>query len=192
MKRNPTCTLCMLHEHCCTKCLWGRGNPKAKLMLVGEAPGGTEDRLGKPFVGEAGRLLSHVLKSLCINEDGLYITNVIKCRPQDNKLPLKKQLRECWTQCRGYLEHEMITVKPKVVLFMGGTALELYEGRVPITKWEGLKIRRGVYASLHPAYILHAPSKEIRLAQAIATAATAAGIKVSPKAGEIFKYDIRS
>lgn len=199
MKQNTNCRRCMLgrdeNRH---TCVWGTGNKKAKVMLIGEAPGLDEDCSGTPFSGQAGRLLTHILNKLGVKREDLYITNTLKCRPVNNELPGRKETRECCFQCISYVSTEIEVVKPKVVVLMGGTALaaftDLKEG---ITKHEGMivKVRGGVsfIAAFHPAYILRSPGKEIRLSQALARAFTLAGIKVKPKGGEgFFPYEIRS
>jgi DNA polymerase len=165
-------------------------------MLVGEAPGYEEDRQGEPLVGEAGRLLNHVLERLGVDRGELYITNVIKCRPRDNVLPGKKELRECCFQCIPYLSEEIETVRPKAVVLLGGTALSACTDETGITKHEGMivKVKDGVsfVAAFHPAYVLRSPGKEIRLAQALHRAFGIAGIKTHITKGPIYAYDIRS
>jgi DNA polymerase len=166
-------------------------------MLVGEAPGGSEDRANKPFVGMAGALLTHVLNNLNIVEDDLYITNCLKCRPTDNTLPSPKQTVELYDRCRPYLEQEVRTIKPKVIVLLGGTALHLMAGQAQITKHEGMVLDMvwmgaKTVAAFHPAYVLRAPSKEVRLAQALATAWELAGHKVYTTAGDIYKYEVRA
>jgi DNA polymerase len=173
-------------------------------MLVGEAPGYDEDRDGVPFVGQAGKLLNHVLGRLGVRRDDLYVTNVIKCRPPDNKLPGKKDLMVCWEQCREYFIEELSKIKPKVVVLMGGTPLQLVMNYTGITKHEGMVVDnhdvfRGPFksvvwvAAFHPAYVLRSPGKEVRLAQALARAFKLGGVKIKVKKEmEMFAYDVRS
>jgi DNA polymerase len=168
----------------------GSGNPEAKLMLIGEAPGFKEDRRGLPFVGDAGQLLDRVLNALGINRDILYITNVLKCRPQNNKLPKGKgAVQACVDACWPYLEEEIQNVDPKVIVLMGGTPLTTLVGLRMITRHEGTEVDTiydgaKTFAAFHPAYVLRSPSKEANLARAIALAAKAAGINVCPKSIE--------
>jgi len=207
MRTNHKCSRCILCESATTRCVAGRGNPKAKLMLVGEAPGSTEDRVGEPFRGQAGDLLTHILNKLGLNEDDLFITNVLRCRPPNNKLPNKKELLMCWLQCGPYLLEEIKQVRPKVILLMGNTPLQLMAQEKFISKWEGMKIdtlhtvitkgkRRFVstlYASYHPAAALRGPRLEKNIATAIYVAAKAAGLKPKPKGQEagMYPYEIR-
>jgi len=168
------------------------------LMLIGESPGMEEDLYGIPFVGQAGQLLDHILNKLGIDRDDIYVTNVLKCHPKKNKLPKRKELVECFTQCSSYLDQEVKDVNPRAVVLMGGTALSLVTGLNGITKWEGMIVPAWVdsnaYAAFHPAYVLRRPGVEVRLAQAIARAAKVAGMKIKPKGWEtgVFNYEIRS
>ncbi len=201
MKRKPQCDRCMLceqQEPHFNRCVWGWGNPNADLMLIGEAPGLSEARRGIPFCGQAGNLLDHILTHLSLSREDMYITNVIKCRPADNKLPGKKDLEVCFDRCWPFLLTEIQDVDPKAILLMGGTALSLMAAENQITKWEGMEVESvyegaRTFASLHPAYVLRQPSKEFRLAQAIARAARAAGLKVKTKTqvDRRYPYEVR-
>lgn len=201
MKRNPECTLCPISEQqgpAYHRCIWGSGNPKAKLMLIGEAPGVSEAYRGEPFCGQAGDLLNHVLRHLSIERKDLYITNCFKCRPFDNKLPGKKETKAWFEACWPYLKSEIKSVSPKVILLMGGSALSLLTGECQVMKEEGMEvdtifIGARTFVALHPAYVLRQPSMEVRLAQAIARAADAAGMDVMPlsQVEERFPYEVR-
>mgnify|MGYP001564098059 CR=1 FL=1 len=201
MKRNPNCDRCPLGKVCHTVCLWGEGNPSTNVMLIGEAPGYEEDRTGTPFIGQAGKLLEHVLRKLGVDREDLYITNVIKCRPPDNELPGKKELMACWQGCKQYLDAEIKEVQPKIIVVLGGTPLNLMTGMTGITKHEGMvvchrvegKQQIPIIAAFHPAYVLRAPGKEVRLAQALARAFKLGGIKMRiNKTMEIYPYEIRA
>lgn len=195
MKRDPNCQLCSLCQEAHHLCLWGTGNPHAKLMLIGEAPGASEDRLGKPFSGEAGRLLNHILDKLTLKREDIYITNCLKCRPPSNKLPKAKELKVCWEACHPYLEEELATVNPKAILLLGNTPLFFLTGKRFITRWESLEVGkdrgRHIFASFHPAYALRSPRVEKNIGAAIYLAAKAAGLKPVPKGKELFTYEIR-
>lgn len=201
MKRNQDCKRCQLNEQVLhTVCLWGAGSPDADLMLIGEAPGGTEDIRGRPFIGQAGQLLDRVLSALGINREDIYITNVLKCRPKQNKLPNGKgAVQECVDACWPYLETEIQDVNPKAIVLMGSTPLVTLTGLRLISRHEGTEIETiydtaRTFATYHPAYILRSPSKEANLARSIALAAKAAGIKVSPKSieeVEPYEYEVR-
>jgi DNA polymerase len=166
-------------------------------MLIGEAPGATEDLLESPFTGQAGKLLNHVVGKLGLSWEDLYVTNLLKCRPEGNKLPPKKELDECVAACHEYLAYEVRTVKPKALLVLGGTSLKYLTGQSFIAKWEGMEVGKmgklRTFAAFHPAYVLRAPSKEASLARAIARAARAAGLRrkaMGIEAGR-FQYEVR-
>ncbi|RLG17120.1 uracil-DNA glycosylase, partial [Nanoarchaeota archaeon] len=111
----------------CKKCeLWktrnrpvlGEGNPKAEIMFIGEAPGREEDKLGRPFVGAAGRLLDGIFSEIGIDREEVYITNVVKCRPPGNRQPTKREMRACSV----YLDKQISIIRPKVIVALGNTA----------------------------------------------------------------------
>lgn len=203
MKRNKNCKRCILHESANHPCVWGTGDPKAKLFLCGESPGMKEDIQGKPFVGQAGQLLNHILNKLSLKREDLYITNCLKCHPPKNILPKKKELLECWEKCQGYFGQEIRDIYPKVVLLMGNTSLTLVSGLSFIGRHEGSKLDVGegflcnkaplhkfkVFASYHPAAALRAPKLEKNIGTAIYVAASAAGLKPKPKGMEVGCYD---
>lgn len=118
--RNPKCTDCGLCETAKHVCLVGEGNPKADILFVGEAPGADEDDRGRPFVGDAGRLLTNVLAEYKISRRDVYITNAVKCRPPANRKPHVKEIRNC----KQYLMAEIKSVKPKLIVGLGRTAME--------------------------------------------------------------------
>ena len=138
-----------------------RGNPSAKLMVIGEAPGAEEDAQGRPFVGRSGRLLDACLAEVGLDQaDDTYICNLIKCRPPGNRRPTPTELKAC----RPWLEHQILEVNPQILLILGATATAaLLECRTPIsrlrgqwTEWQG----RSVMPSFHPSYLLRNPSQE--------------------------------
>jgi len=208
MKRNENCNRCMLCTHPYhTICLWGRGPVPAKLMIIGEAPGREEDRRGEPFVGAAGKLLDHIISKLGLDvgaglfDYDIYFTNVVKCRPHENKLPTGQDLRDVLEACWPYLEQEIKDVDPKAILILGGTAMHFLLGLSQVTKYESMEVETlysgaKTFVGLHPAYILRSPSKEVNLAQSIAIAAKAAGLKVKGKnledGGGMYPYEVRS
>jgi DNA polymerase len=98
----------------------GEGNPEARLMLVGEGPGATEDQTGRPFVGQAGALLDQILASIELPRESVYIANIVKCRPPQNRKPLPDEA----TACLPYLHRQIALVRPRVLLALGGTAAE--------------------------------------------------------------------
>ena len=200
-----TCTACPFYITCRTPCLQGTGNKRAKLVLIGDAPGFNEDIEGIPLVGQAGDLLNFVLDKLGLKRESLFITNVIKCRPPKNELPKGAELAEIVSACQKHIRRELCGLKPKVVVLLGGTSLYAMAHQRFITKTEGCviespllrewKLKTKVVAAFHPAYVLRSPSKEPNLARALAKAATLAGLKVNPKPYEetgVFDYDLRS
>lgn len=186
-----TCDKCRLCEQKLHPCVMGEGNPHANLMLIGEAPGFNEDIEGRPFVGDAGQLLDFILDKLGLKRSKVWITNVIKCRPPKNKLPPVKELREViWPACRVHLDREVGSVKPRVVVLLGGKALMLLAGiRTGIMKVEGTEVKPRVWACFHPAYALRSPSKEKNIAAVLYLAAKQAGLKVKPKGIETGCFD---
>ena len=190
------CEKCDLHLTCKTPCLMGVGNKKAKVMLVGEAPGYEEDKSGVPFVGLAGQLLNFTLFKLGVDRDDLYITNLIKCRPPNNTLPKSSELKEIVEKCKDHLEAEIKQVKPTVIVALGGTATSYLTGQRFISKCEGLVFplkNKKVVACYHPAYVLRSPSRESNMVRALFKAMTLAGMKLNPKGIEagVFDYEIR-
>lgn len=161
-----------LYEACssCRKCalsgnrtrtVVGEGNIKASLMLVGEAPGADEDRLGKPFVGKAGQLLTKALTALELDrERDYYICNVCKCRPENNRTPLDEETEACLP----YLRNQVALVRPVVILCLGATAMKSLISRDwKITQHRGKWVeRKGFYmmATFHPAALLRDESKK--------------------------------
>ncbi|MCX8028837.1 MAG: uracil-DNA glycosylase [Brevinematales bacterium] len=126
------CTRCPLYKGR-TKAVPGDGNYNAKLMIIGEAPGYEEDIQGKPFVGRAGQLLTKLLEEIGIKRSNVYITNVVKCRPPNNRIPAQDEV----LACRGYLRRQFEIIKPKVVLILGSTSLKAVLGEEKITKVRG-------------------------------------------------------
>ncbi len=184
MRRNPNCKLCPLHKEAHTVCLWGEGSPKARLMILGEAPGREEDMVGRPFIGKSGKLLDYILETLGIDRKDIYSTNAVKCRPPDNKLPTRKGDREeVLKACRGYWQTELAEhVRTNTLLVLGATALQAVSGHADIMTWQGRVVSVGtggtIYTGVHPAYVLRNPHTERLLAVAIYRAAHAAGIKI--------------
>ena len=153
------CTACDLASSRQTVVI-SRGNPKADLMLIGEAPGAQEDAQGVPFVGRSGRALDQLLRDVDLDpEHDLYICNAIKCRPPNNRRPKKAEL----AACRAWLDLQLETVDPTVIVLTGATAVEAILGikggmtqlRGQWQSWNG----RAVMPIFHPSYLLRNPSK---------------------------------
>ncbi|OLC67200.1 MAG: hypothetical protein AUH69_05070 [Actinobacteria bacterium 13_1_40CM_4_65_12] len=148
------CVKCGLHATR-TQAVPGMGPCPADIMIVGEAPGFNEDRQGEPFVGAAGKLLDTLLARIGLGRSDVYITNVLKCRPPQNRDPMPNEVESC----SPYLARQLSLVKPKVVLVLGRHALErLLPGQGSISRIHGSLVRRGdvAYVPLfHPAAALH-------------------------------------
>jgi DNA polymerase len=135
----------------------GEGNSQARLFLVGEGPGATEDAQGRPFVGQAGALLNGILEAIEIPRDSVYITNIVKCRPPQNRKPLPDEI----AACMPYLHRQLEIVRPKVILALGGTAGEallgvrksLGELRGKVHTYNGIPL----IVTYHPAALLRNP-----------------------------------
>ena len=143
------------------KLVVSRGNPKASLMIIGEAPGAKEEELGKPFVGRSGKLLDKLLHEAGIDTNlDVYFCNVIKCRPPENRRPTKTEIQENLP----WLYQQIKIVNPLLIVLVGSTALEaILKIKSPISilrgkwiEWEG----RLVMPVFHPSYLLRNPSKE--------------------------------
>ncbi len=138
-----------------TQVVFGTGNPHASIMFVGEAPGFYEDREGEPFVGAAGKLLTELLRSIGLERSDIYIANVIKCRPPNNRDPLPDEI----DTCKPFLLQQIALIQPKLVCTLGNFATQtLLERKVGITKVRGQMIQLehfAVFPLLHPAAALH-------------------------------------
>lgn len=149
-----SCKNCGLHATR-TQAVPGIGPCPSDVMIVGEAPGFNEDRLGEPFVGAAGKLLDTLLGRIGLQRSDVYITNVLKCRPPMNRDPMPNEVEAC----SPYLQRQLELIEPKVVLILGRHALErLMPGQGSISRIHGSLIRRGdvAYVPLyHPAAALH-------------------------------------
>ena len=141
--------------------VFGRGNPKAKLFIIGEGPGQQEDEQGMAFVGRAGKMLDSVFSSVGIdtNKD-CYISNIVKCRPPNNRKPLANEVSECIP----WLTQQIKLIKPKVIVLAGSTAVQSYLNiDEPISKLRGtwiIKENIKFMPIFHPSYLLRNPSKE--------------------------------
>ncbi len=158
-KKCAACQRCSLHETR-TNCVFGVGNPKAKLMFVGEAPGEQEDLSGTPFVGRAGQLLDKFLYAVDIKREDVYIANILKCRPPKNRDPLPEEE----DMCIDYLREQVSLIEPKIIVCLGRiSAMRLIKPDFKITKEHGTWFKKGDYlmtAVYHPAALLRDPKKK--------------------------------
>ena len=144
------CDLCKTR----TNAVPGKGNFNADLFFIGEAPGRSEDRLGEPFVGVAGKKLSIAFEHAGISRDEVYITNVVKCRPPKNRVPKEDEEKAC----QKYLKSEIDLIKPKIICIMGNTAYRSLLGGNNILKNRGKIIKKNgnlYFLSVHPAAIIY-------------------------------------
>ena len=155
------CELCRTRTHT----VFGEGDPATDLVFVGEGPGEDEDRLGRPFVGRAGKLLTKIIHDgMKLHRHRVYICNVVKCRPPGNRPPTLNEM----LGCRPYLFQQLRTIKPQVIVTLGATAvLGLLGEKVPITRYRGIfREREGfrVMPTFHPSYLLRSYTPEARRA----------------------------
>ena len=150
------CTRCKLHStrH---KIVFGDGNPKAELVFVGEGPGADEDAQGLPFVGRAGKLLTQMIEAMGLQRKDVYICNVVKCRPPENRQPEEDEV----STCSPFLLRQIDTIAPKVIVCLGAVATKtLLQTNRGISQFRGewLEFRgRKLLATYHPAYLLRNP-----------------------------------
>jgi uracil-DNA glycosylase family 4 len=149
-----TCPKCRLAETR-THAVPGEGSPRASIMFVGEGPGENEDRTGRPFVGQAGKFLDELLQKAGITRDEVFITNIVKCRPPQNRVPLEDEVEAC----SDYLMAQIAVIEPKFVVPLGGSSLKTLLGPdMKITQARCKVFRKSgiLYIPLyHPAAALH-------------------------------------
>jgi uracil-DNA glycosylase len=154
------CRRCKLHTLGRKQIVFGVGNPEAGLMFVGEAPGADEDAQGIPFVGRAGQLLTKIIEAIGLTRDDVYIANVIKCRPPQNRNPEQDEV----DTCEPFLFRQIDTIKPKVIVALGTFAARtLLRTLDPISRLRGrVYDYRGakLIPTFHPAYLLRNPSSK--------------------------------
>lgn len=156
-----TCIKCGLSKTR-TQVVFSDGNPEARVMLIGEAPGQQEDAQGLPFVGKAGQFLDKILLSQNITrEKDIYICNTVKCRPPENRVPAPEEM----DACRVYLDAQIQLIRPKIILLSGATAVKAMMGKsLPISKirgqWFDGPFDSKIMPIFHPSYLLRNQSKE--------------------------------
>lgn len=155
--------------NCCQKCrlceqrtniVIGEGDPKATIMFIGEGPGRDEDLSGRPFVGRAGQLLDKMIGAIGFRREEVYIANVVKCRPPNNRTPEESEA----DACLPYLRVQFALIRPKIIVCLGATAAKyIYDPNVRITRDRGVwKEKKGVWIlpTYHPAALLRDESKK--------------------------------
>ena len=151
------CTRCRLHKQR-NKIVFGVGNPRAELVFVGEGPGHDEDVQGLPFVGRAGKLLTQMIEAMGLQREDVYICNVVKCRPPENRKPEDDEV----ATCSPYLYRQLDVIAPKAIVCLGGVAAQtLLKTKDPISRFRGnwFDFRNTkLLATYHPAYLLRNPN----------------------------------
>jgi DNA polymerase len=155
------CTRCKLHGLGRQQIVFGVGNPQARLMFVGEAPGADEDVQGEPFVGRAGQLLTKIIQSIGFERSDVYIANVIKCRPPSNRNPEPDEV----ASCQPFLFRQIDTIQPRIIVALGTFAAQTLLNTVaPISKLRGQvhEFRGGakLIPTFHPAFLLRSPDRK--------------------------------
>lgn len=153
------CTRCKLHPHR-TQIVFGVGDPQADLVFVGEAPGADEDAQGEPFVGRAGQLLTRMIEAIGLKRGEVYICNVLKCRPPNNRTPETDEI----ASCEPFLIAQLKAIKPKLICALGGVAVSsLLKTKTPLSKLRGaFHDYQGIplLVTYHPAYLLRNPNEK--------------------------------
>jgi DNA polymerase len=157
------CTKCRLCETR-THTVFGEGDPDAKIFFIGEGPGETEDQTGRPFVGRAGELLNKMIGGMGLKREQVYIANIVKCRPPNNRVPAPDEV----ATCTPYLERQLEIIRPRAIVTLGlpstqymlQTKLSMGKLRGQWQSWRGIKLM----PTYHPAYVLRNPTYETRAA----------------------------
>jgi DNA polymerase len=152
------CTRCKLHQLGRQKIVFGVGSPTASLVFVGEAPGADEDRIGEPFVGAAGQLLTKMIGAMGLSRDEVYICNILKCRPPGNRNPEPDEIE----QCEPFLKRQLAAIGPRLIVCLGKFATQtLLRSDAPISRLRGrFHTYEGIplMPTYHPAFLLRNPS----------------------------------
>lgn len=154
-KKYHDCVLCTELVSNRTQVVFGSGNPHAKIVIIGEAPGATEDEKGIPFIGRSGQLLTELLKSIGLSRDDIFITNTILCRPPENRNPKPAELHNC----RSRLDQTIAIINPKVIITLGNFAtkymLNTKEGITTLRGKPNKKDGRIIFPMYHPAVLVY-------------------------------------
>lgn len=157
------CTRCALHRTR-RQTVFGVGNRRADLLVVGEAPGAEEDRQGEPFVGRAGQLLTAMLRAIGLSREAVYIANILKCRPPNNRDPKPEEAAEC----TPYLKRQIELIEPRVMLALGRISGQwLTASELPVGRLRGQILTPDAWSvplvvSYHPAYLLRSPAAKAK------------------------------
>ena len=160
-KQVAACTRCQELAETRTQTVFGVGNPEAKILFLGEAPGADEDRQGEPFVGRAGQLLDRIIKACTLTREEIYICNILRCRPPDNRNPTEEEAGNC----REYLDGQIAIIDPDYIVCLGSVAARSLLGTTStIGRLRGKFFPHGrakVLCTYHPSYLLrYEPAKK--------------------------------
>ena len=188
-----TCQRCQVLAENRTRVVPGEGAEDADIVFIGEAPGWHEDQQGRPFVGPAGMFLNKLISSIGLRREQVYITNVIKCRPPQNRDPLPTEVQNC----RSWLDHQIELISPKMVVTLGRYSMAMFFPGKSISKIHGTAQRQDniiYYAMYHPAAALHQQSLRqiveadmLKIPSILAEAETVSEIKPEPKQLNMFE-----
>jgi uracil-DNA glycosylase len=174
------CTRCKLHK-ARTNIVFGVGNPEAELVFVGEGPGHDEDVQGEPFVGRAGKLLTQMIEAMGLRRRDVYICNVVKCRPPENRLPERDEIETC----SPFLSRQLGAIRPKVICCLGACAAQtLLQTNQGISRFRGewFDYRGGkLIATYHPAYLLRNPNAKGEVWKDLQKVMAVLGLKPKPR-----------
>lgn len=175
------CTRCQELAGRRTQTVFGVGNPHAQLVFLGEAPGADEDRLGEPFVGRAGQLLTKIIEACTLRREDVYILNILRCRPPDNRNPLPVEA----AACRQYLDGQLAIIQPEFICCLGSVAAQnlldttatIGRLRGKLHDYHGIK----VLCTYHPAYLLRNPAAKRQVWDDMQLVMTEMGIELPKK-----------
>ncbi|TDT45642.1 uracil-DNA glycosylase [Fonticella tunisiensis] len=143
-----------------TNTVFGEGNVNAKIMFIGEGPGEEEDRTGRPFVGRAGKLLTKMIEAIGLKREEVYIANIVKCRPPNNRVPFEDEAEKCIV----YLRKQVAIIRPKILICLGATASKyIIDRNIKITRDRGKWYKKGnfyILPTFHPSALLRDESKK--------------------------------
>ena len=188
-----TCQRCQVLAENRTRVVPGEGAENASIVFIGEAPGWHEDQQGRPFVGPAGMFLNELIKSIGLKREQVYITNVIKCRPPQNRDPLPTEIHNC----RGWLDRQVELINPRMVVTLGRYSMAMFFPGKSISKIHGTAHKQDniiYYAMYHPAAALHQQSLRqiveadmLKIPKILAEAETVSEVKPEPKQLNMFE-----
>ncbi|MFC1938799.1 uracil-DNA glycosylase [Chloroflexota bacterium] len=188
-----TCQKCQVLAENRTRVVPGEGAEDADIVFIGEAPGWHEDQQGRPFVGPAGMFLNELIKSIGLRREQVYITNVIKCRPPQNRDPLPSEIHNC----RRWLDRQIELISPRMVVTLGRYSMAMFFPGKSISKIHGTAQRQDntiYYAMYHPAAALHQQSLRqiveadmLKIPSILAETETASEVKPEPKQLNMFE-----